>query len=224
MYKDSKRTCRTIVLPFTCKLLVWRRFRCRRRRDLLKLPSQFGRGAKRRKRLAIGVNLPSSPALPLLFFSRCGPYQPTARAWKRLHVSPMIGRGQSHPDSFQPDYHPKRFHLFLVLERGSRYRSWFARNTVTDCRITQIYIHLLFQIHDWLISVIEVFSALRWSHKSERKNEAKPIGRIQLADNQCPGFCYWWSLWAHVCFPLRLLILHKITSLLLFLRLRFFRL
>ena len=70
MYKDSKRTCRTIVLPFTCKLLVWRRFRCRRRRDLLKLPSQFGRGAKRRKRLAIGVNLPSSPALPLLFFSR----------------------------------------------------------------------------------------------------------------------------------------------------------
>ena len=36
MYKESKRTCRTIVLlikPFVC-----RRSRCRRRRDLLKLP------------------------------------------------------------------------------------------------------------------------------------------------------------------------------------------
>ena len=36
MYKDSKRTCTTIVLLI--KPFVWRRSRCRRRRGLLKLP------------------------------------------------------------------------------------------------------------------------------------------------------------------------------------------
>ena len=36
MYKDSKRTCTTIVLLI--KPFVWRRSRCRRRRVLLKLP------------------------------------------------------------------------------------------------------------------------------------------------------------------------------------------
>ena len=37
MDKDSKRTCRTIVLLI--KPFVWRRSRCRRRRGLLKLPN-----------------------------------------------------------------------------------------------------------------------------------------------------------------------------------------
>ena len=37
MDKDSKCTCRTIVLLI--KLFVWRRSRCRRRRGLLKLPN-----------------------------------------------------------------------------------------------------------------------------------------------------------------------------------------
>ena len=36
MEKDSKCTCRTIVLLITS--FVWRRSRCRRRRGLLKLP------------------------------------------------------------------------------------------------------------------------------------------------------------------------------------------
>ena len=42
MYKDSKRTCKAIVL--LSKPFVWRRSRCRRRRGLLKLPNCFTGG------------------------------------------------------------------------------------------------------------------------------------------------------------------------------------
>ena len=45
MDKDSKCTCRTIVVLI--KPFVWRRSRCRRRRDLLKLPSKDIRAVDR---------------------------------------------------------------------------------------------------------------------------------------------------------------------------------